>query len=176
MKELETLGNKVGVISNTVKDVLQSLIDDNMVETDKIGIGNFLWALPSKGRQLRLNKLEALKSELMSLKTQKKSLSQQIENQLKEKPESSERLEKIQELKKYSISLQDLKKQRDSLKSCTKSYYDECVQKVTSSTDLCNKYTEDIFTAISYLKSQNPSLSSSDINKHFGVPEDLDML
>ena len=36
------MGNKVGVISNTVKDVVQSLIDDNLVETDKIGAGNFL--------------------------------------------------------------------------------------------------------------------------------------
>lgn len=32
--------------------MLQSLVDDNLVESDKIGIGNFFWALPSKAGQI----------------------------------------------------------------------------------------------------------------------------
>lgn len=39
----------------TIKDVNQSLVDDNLVETDKIGAGAFFWALPSKGLQQRKN-------------------------------------------------------------------------------------------------------------------------
>ncbi len=31
----------------SVKEVLQSLVDDNLVDFDKIGSGNFYWALPS---------------------------------------------------------------------------------------------------------------------------------
>lgn len=34
------------------------MIDDNLVETDKIGIGTFFWALPSKGFQVRKNLIE----------------------------------------------------------------------------------------------------------------------
>ena len=41
-----------------VKEVNQSLIDDNLVETDKIGIGAFFWALPSQGLQKRKNAIE----------------------------------------------------------------------------------------------------------------------
>ena len=32
----------------SVKDVLQSLVDDAMVDTDRIGTSNYFWALPSK--------------------------------------------------------------------------------------------------------------------------------
>ena len=53
MKEIEKLGAKKGVILQAIKDVIQSLVDDNLVETDKIGIGCFFWALPSMGFQSR---------------------------------------------------------------------------------------------------------------------------
>ena len=49
LKEIEKLGVKKGVIIQAVKDVNQSLVDDNLVEFDKIGIGSFFWALPSMG-------------------------------------------------------------------------------------------------------------------------------
>ena len=49
LKEIEKLGAKKGVVLQTIKDVNQSLIDDNLVETDRIGIGSFFWALPSRG-------------------------------------------------------------------------------------------------------------------------------
>ena len=170
------MGNKVGVISNTVKDVVQSLIDDNLVETDKIGAGNFLWALPSKGQQIRVNKLDQLKSGVMECKTQKKSLTQYIQNQLQDKPDSSERLEKLQILKSAENLLENLKKQRDSLKSCTKQYYDECLEKFVKAKNNCNLFTENILACRAYLQSRNPSLSASDINKYFSIPEDLDTI
>ena len=49
LKEIEKIGAKKGVIVQAIKDVNQSLVDDNLVESDKIGIGSFFWALPSKG-------------------------------------------------------------------------------------------------------------------------------
>ena len=32
----------------SVKDVLQSLVDDGLVDTDRIGTSNYFWAFPSK--------------------------------------------------------------------------------------------------------------------------------
>ncbi|KAH1131920.1 hypothetical protein J1N35_003298 [Gossypium stocksii] len=37
LKELEKLGPKTGVITQPVKDVVQSLVDDDLVSKDKIG-------------------------------------------------------------------------------------------------------------------------------------------
>lgn len=162
------------MISNTVKDVVQTLLDDNLVETDKIGAGNFLWSLPSKGRQNLITRLENLKSILMEQKTQKKALAQFIENQVKDKPDSSERTQKLQELKKLTEDLKTAQKTKDSLKSCTKQYYDECCQSLKSAQDLANQYTDNIFMAKSFLQSKMPQLSTSDFNSYFNVPTDLD--
>lgn len=35
----------------TVKDVLDSLLADNLVLSDKIGAANFFWSLPSQAAQ-----------------------------------------------------------------------------------------------------------------------------
>ena len=40
-----------GITSMSVKDVLQSLVDDGMVDTDKIGTSVYFWAFPSKASQ-----------------------------------------------------------------------------------------------------------------------------
>ena len=32
----------------SVKDVLQSLVDDALVDTDRIGTSNYFWSFPSK--------------------------------------------------------------------------------------------------------------------------------
>lgn len=48
LKELEKVMPKLkGIVMQSVKEVLQSLVDDNLVDHDKIGAGNFYWALPS---------------------------------------------------------------------------------------------------------------------------------
>lgn len=52
----------------TVKDVLQSLVDDNMVDCEKVGTSNYFWAFPSKALHARKRKLEELQKQV-SLKT-----------------------------------------------------------------------------------------------------------
>jgi hypothetical protein len=48
LKELEKMGPKLkGIISQSVKDVVQSLVDDNLVTCEKIGTSNYFWAFPS---------------------------------------------------------------------------------------------------------------------------------
>jgi len=82
LKEIENIGSKEkGVVAQSIKDVLQGLVDDSLVETDKIGAGNFFWALPSSAGQARRTKINALKRkvdearrDLEEAKTRKKSL------------------------------------------------------------------------------------------------------
>lgn len=41
----------MNIVPQTVKEVLESLVNDNLVEGDKVGAGNFFWSLPSKAYQ-----------------------------------------------------------------------------------------------------------------------------
>ena len=42
------MGPRKGVISQSVKDVVQSLVDDDMVLREKIGTSIYFWSLPSQ--------------------------------------------------------------------------------------------------------------------------------
>lgn len=37
-----------GLASMSVKEVVQSLVDDGMIDTERIGTSNYFWAFPSK--------------------------------------------------------------------------------------------------------------------------------
>ncbi|XP_059820776.1 meiotic nuclear division protein 1 homolog isoform X2 [Hypanus sabinus] len=64
LKDLEKIAPKEkGITSVSVKEVLQSLVDDAMVDTDRIGTSNYFWAFPSKGLHVRNQKLEKLKRQ-----------------------------------------------------------------------------------------------------------------
>lgn len=48
----------------SVKEVLQSLVDDGMVDCERIGTSNYYWAFPSKALHARKRKLEVLDSQV----------------------------------------------------------------------------------------------------------------
>ena len=67
----------------TIKDVNQSLVDDNLVETDRIGAGAFFWALPSKGFQSRQNLIDNIQQKTNEVKTQCEELELKISEEKK---------------------------------------------------------------------------------------------
>ncbi|GJV45447.1 aldehyde dehydrogenase family 7 member B4 [Tanacetum coccineum] len=112
LKELEKLGPRKGVISQSVKDVVQSLVDDDLFSKDKIGTSShcngesvflllesmthlltfqvYFWSLPScAGNQLR-NVSKKLESELQSSKKRHIELVEQCESLKKGREDSIE--------------------------------------------------------------------------------------
>jgi len=64
LKEIEKAGSAAGVVQQVIKEVNQSLADDSLIQSDKIGAGVFFWSFPSKELQNRLVKKEGLESAL----------------------------------------------------------------------------------------------------------------
>lgn len=56
-------------MQQTVKEMNQSLVDDFLVFSDKIGSANFFWSLPSKAYQDQYVKRDNLQSTLSSVKS-----------------------------------------------------------------------------------------------------------
>jgi DNA-binding transcriptional regulator YhcF (GntR family) len=176
LKEIEKLGAKAGVVINTVKDVVQSLLDDNLVETDKIGIGNFLWALPSKGAQSRANKLASLEETAQHLLTERKMLRTQLEEAEETKEEESGRTELVEryEQLKEQVTLQAAA--LEVLHRNDPRFLEERLKEAEGACRIANVWTENIWLAKQFLVNKGSGLSSSEIDKHFGIPADLDSL
>ena len=68
LKDMEKIAPKSkGITPMSVKDVLTSLVDDGLVDTDKIGTSVYFWAFPSKASQARKRKLETAEDSLLKV-------------------------------------------------------------------------------------------------------------
>ena len=67
--ELEKLADKQkGIVSNTVRGVLDELISDGLVETDRVGSTTLFWSLPNKAHIKRRRQEAQLDAELAQCK------------------------------------------------------------------------------------------------------------
>jgi hypothetical protein len=64
LKELESKGAKLGVVQQTIKDIVQSLVDDRLVSQDKIGSGNFFWSFPAQAFVESKSRCDALEAAI----------------------------------------------------------------------------------------------------------------
>ena len=78
---MEVQASKSGVVLQTVKDMNQSLVDDGMVYSDKIGSANFFWSFPSKALQDKINAHEMLTLQLSKSREVSVDLQRRLEEQ-----------------------------------------------------------------------------------------------
>lgn len=50
----------------SVKEVLQSLVDDSMVDCERVGTSNYYWSFPSKAVHVRKRRIEELEKQVKS--------------------------------------------------------------------------------------------------------------
>ncbi|KAI5826599.1 meiotic nuclear division protein 1, partial [Schizophyllum commune Tattone D] len=110
LKELEKIAPKTkGIVSQSVKEVVQSLVDDGLVQSDKIGSSNFFWSFPSQhgaAIQARLSIAQAKRAEAAQ---QLKEVRASVEEECALRRETEERrakLGKLAWLKQHQATLQ----------------------------------------------------------------------
>ncbi|XP_035644978.1 meiotic nuclear division protein 1 homolog isoform X2 [Oncorhynchus keta] len=94
----------------SVKEVLQSLVDDNMVDCERVGTSNYYWAFPSKALHARKRRLEELDKQHTEAKQRKMSLQQAVDKAKVGREDTEERASLLKEL-------QALREKRSHLKS-----------------------------------------------------------
>ncbi|KMZ63627.1 hypothetical protein ZOSMA_3G01080 [Zostera marina] len=178
LRELEKMGPKRGVISQSVKDVLQSLVDDDLVLKEKIGSSVYFWSLPScAGNQLRSahNKLE---SDLVNSKKCYDELIEQRDSLRKGREESNERETALDELRM-------VEQQHKILKDELSLYADndpailEAMQNATEvSHSAANRWTDNIFTLQHWCSTNFPQAKEQleNMYKEVGITDDFDYL
>jgi elongation factor P--beta-lysine ligase len=116
---LEKLGPKQkGIVSQSVKEVLDSLVADNIVTAEKIGTSNYFWAFPSTAGHQRRKRLDDLHAELDQLVSQRDELNAKVDAANEGREESSDRndlLEQLQQAERLRSGLdQELQKFADN--------------------------------------------------------------
>jgi len=178
LHEVEKEGPKTGVVRSAVLDVNQQLVDDGLVETDKIGSTGYYWSFPSK--------------RVQNVSLQSSSLEEEIKSETAELAETHKKIKVVRECRVESAGRDAQLKQLLSLKQeiaalegqveVLKENDPEEVARQTATVDMCkmaaNRWTDNLLELRSWLVKKKGMSSKEAVNtlKQMGVPENLEYL
>ncbi|KAK7057191.1 meiotic nuclear division protein 1 [Favolaschia claudopus] len=174
LKELEKLGPKLkGIVSQSVKEVLQSLVDDGLVQGDKIGSSNFFWSFPSQRGAIMQNRLKQLEETRDGHHTQQAELRVQIEAESAARMENENRaarLTNLQQLKKTHVGLLN---ELAAYGACDPVKVEETRRAVTLAKEAAIRWTDNYSMLLSHFSRQH-GCDAGEIRSHLGVEEDYE--
>ncbi|XP_048797610.1 meiotic nuclear division protein 1 homolog isoform X2 [Lagopus muta] len=176
LKDIEKIASKdKGITSMSVKEVLQSLVDDGMVDTDRIGTSNYFWAFPSKALHARKRKLEELQTQFAETSQKKEILQKGIEKSKIGRENTAEREALVKELAALRQEKEQLKAEIEKYRECDPDVVEEMRQTSKVAKEAANRWTDNIFAIKSWAK-RKFGFEESRIDKSFGIPEDFDYI
>lgn len=176
LKDLEKLGPKKGVISQSVKDVIQSLVDDDLVFKDKIGTSVYFWSLPSRaGNQLRQVRAK-LESDHATLKQRESELEGKLESSKEGREDSDERQAALIELNAMEKKHKELQEEINKYADNDPAVYEAMRNATKVAHDSVNRWTDNIFALQKWCLKKFPEARDKleELYKEVGVTEDFD--
>lgn len=176
MKELEKIASKrKGIVSQSVKEVLQSLVDDNLVNTDKCGVQTVFWSLPSEASQKKKAKLQQVTDQLDERQRDEDGVDKEIESLSMGREKTNEwqsAMQRVEELGE-GVSKVDRKLQRFA-------QFDPVeMKKISEGTHtckvVCNRWIDNVFTLQAWTNSHF-MMEKKDFYTQFGIAHDLDYM
>ncbi|KAI0733067.1 meiotic nuclear division protein 1 [Fomitopsis betulina] len=174
LKELEKLGPKMkGIVSQSVKEVLQSLVDDGLVQADKIGSSNFFWSFPSQRGAMMQNRLVSVKESQASYRTQIQELRAAIDAEKAARPESVERTASLKRLAAARKELESLEAELAQFGACDPVKVEEQKRAVTLAKEAAIRWTDNYILLLGHFTRQCP-VEPSEIKKYLGVDDEYE--
>lgn len=176
LKELEKIAPKEkGIVAQSVKDVLQSLVDDGLVDSEKIGTSVYFWAFPSKAANNRKRKINDLNIKVSEARKKIKKIEDQVAEAQSGREDSDQRKNILKELSENKNTLIELKNKIEKYKDCDPEILEHMKKQIVSYKEGANRWTDNVFAIKSWCKNKF-FIEESTLNKQFEIPEDLDYL
>ncbi|XP_034394670.1 meiotic nuclear division protein 1 homolog isoform X2 [Cyclopterus lumpus] len=176
LKDIEKIAPKTkGITPMSVKDVLQSLVDDNMVDCERVGTSNYYWAFPSKALNARKHKLDELQSQISEAKQRKKSVEKGVEKAKVGRQDTKERSSLLKELEALREERTQLQAELNKYRECDPEVIEDMRKSNVVAKEAVSRWTDNVFAIKSWTKKKF-SFDDSRIDKAFGIPEDFDYM
>ncbi|KAJ1957544.1 Meiotic nuclear division protein 1 [Dispira parvispora] len=174
LKELEKIAPKSkGIVAQSVKDVLQELVDDDIVNLEKIGTSNYYWSFPSAARKTRQNKIHELQTEVQQSVKRNEELTNSVNSAQSGREDTEERTELLRQLTEIEQRHALHKKELEQFRECDPVLLKAKERAAQQAKDAANRWTDNIFILQSYC-SNKFMIPAADFNRQFGIPEDFD--
>ncbi|KJA19931.1 hypothetical protein HYPSUDRAFT_189440 [Hypholoma sublateritium FD-334 SS-4] len=176
LKELEKLGPKLkGIVSQSVKDVLQSLVDDGLVQADKIGSSNFFWSFPSQHGVLVQAKLDRAKETGTTHRAFITEIKSATEAAKTERIESDIRFNKMKQMAELKKDLGVLESELSAYGDSNPAKVEEVKRAAFLAKEAVYRWTDNYGVLLGHFTRQN-GISAEDVRQYLSIPEDYEDL
>ncbi|THV05052.1 meiotic nuclear division protein 1 [Dendrothele bispora CBS 962.96] len=174
LKELEKIAPKMkGIVSQSVKEVLQSLVDDGLVQSDKIGSSNFFWSFPSQQGALIQSRLSTVKEQRTANEVQLEEIKNAIDMERSLRVESEHRTKLLSELSELKRELCRLDQELSAYGACDPVKLEETKRAITLGKEAAIRWTDNYSVLLSHFTRQT-GVPMEDIRKFLDIKEDYE--
>ncbi len=172
-KEVEKIASKKkGIVVQSVKDVLQSLVDDDLVRQEKIGTSNYFWSFPSQKVVLRTCAVEKAAAERAALVAKVAAARVRASDEQRART-GADRPALIAEYERLARDVADIDATLKKYSACDPETFAEKKRSAAALKSDVNKVTDDLFAIKSYVTAKF-GVEQKDFCDSFGVDEGLD--
>nr|CAD7430477.1 unnamed protein product [Timema monikensis] len=176
LKELEKIAPKEkGIIAQSVKDVLQSLVDDGLVDSEKVGTSVYFWSYSNKSTTIKQRKLNNLSTKLEECKRLLQETKDSIAVAEIGRESTEERTRLLQVWAEKKSQEEDLKLKLQHYETANPERYLAMQEQTKVSKEAINRWTDNIFNMKSWCRNRF-SIEESILNKQFEIDPDMDYL
>ncbi len=162
------------MVQQTIKDINQSLVDDFLVSSDKIGAANFFWSFPSKAYQDQIN----IRDNLTGIKTQLEQIIQNLNEKIvvskrqRCDPDRDRKLSHLDEVKQRESVLNS---QLEQLKFNDPEEIKKILKQAEINREASNRWTDNIWTIKTFL-TKKKGMPSKEADKCLKIDSSFDYI
>ncbi|XP_076244366.1 meiotic nuclear division protein 1 homolog isoform X2 [Calliopsis andreniformis] len=174
LKELEKIAPKEkGIVVQSVKDVLQTLVDDGLVRSEKIGTSVYFWTFPGENITAIEHRISKASKKIVEAEFKLQKLKEACEKEKIGKEDTEERQALLLELEELKAKEDQLRKQIAKFSDADPEVVAKLGEKVKEYKEATNTWTDNIFAIQTWCKTKF-DIPEESLNKQFNIPDDLD--
>ncbi|MES1904406.1 MAG: Meiotic nuclear division protein 1 [Paramarteilia canceri] len=177
LKDLEKIcPASKGITSMSVKEVLMSLVYDDLVETEKIGLSTYYWSLPSKIGEKWRKKCNNLSEHLLKFENELKNKEEVVKEAEILKADSKERTKLNEKLESLQEKLSSIDKELKTYQENDPEQLKILEKEINTIKNDANKTTDNLFNTFSFLNRNFPHIDQKTLISQYELPEDMDYI
>ncbi|KAI8462058.1 meiotic nuclear division protein 1 [Phakopsora pachyrhizi] len=162
-----------GIVTQSVEETIKSLIDDDLIRSEKIGTTNIIWSFRSDQSNKTLKDFELLKTEVKALRCSNSELDQIVSRLESDRSKSDERQDNLRQIKMLKRDINEIELRLQQFRKSDPTLIKDKIK-------LCNDYKQgleiwkdNLMNLMSYWKAIY-HLTKTDFCNQFDLPLDFD--
>lgn len=180
LKDIEKIcSTEKGITLNTCKTTLDALVDDGVVDTEKIGTSVYFWSLPSKALSTKQKQVNQMQIDMQQAEQKNKQLKEQLDHlvsqQGSQENDEEKRTELLTNISELTETKQRLIAELKAYEANDPSVVHQMRADIAMSKIAVNRWVENIFSLKAWLKNKF-RCEEAMLDKQFEIPSELDYI